>query len=151
MSFEENRNRLNAFMQTLDEGDESKALALIDDLFAEDYVLHTGGSTVAHHVDVLGRQGLREATLGSFRTFSNMQHIIADEFGDDQKLATRIRFLAVLKGDFLGVSGSDQAIDCPIIYLHRFHNGKIQECWTDWESLWSVAARLAATPRQQPA
>ena len=138
-------------MQALDDGDEPKAFALIDDLFAEDYVLHTGGSTVAHQMDVIGRQGLREATLGSFRTFSNMQHIIEDEFGDDQKLATRIRFRAVLKGDFLGVSASGQTIDCPIIYLHRFHDGKIQECWTDWESLWSVAARLTAIPRQQPA
>ena len=103
---EENRDRLNAFMHALDDGDESKALALIDELFAEDYVLHTGGSTAAHQMDVLGRQGLRAATLGSFRTFSNMQHIIEDEFGDDEKMATRIRFQAVLMGDSLGVSPS---------------------------------------------
>ena len=57
-------------------------------------------------MDVLGRQGLRAATLGAFRTFSNMQHIIEDEFGDDEKMATRIRFQAVSKGDFLGVSPS---------------------------------------------
>ena len=45
--FEENRSRLNAFVHALDERDESRACALIDELPAEDYVLHTGGSTVA--------------------------------------------------------------------------------------------------------
>jgi len=137
-------------MVTLD-GNEATAFALIDELFPEDYVLHTGGSTLSHPADMVGRDGLKDHTRAAFQTFSGMQHIVEDEFGDDEKLATRIRFRAVLKGDFLGMTAEGQEIDCPIIYLHRFHDGKIQECWIDWDSLLTVSARLAAALQVQPA
>jgi predicted ester cyclase len=80
----------------------------------------------------------------AFETFSRMQHIVEDEFGDDEKLATRIRFRAVIASEFLGVAAAGQEINGPIIYLHRFQDGKIQECWIDWDALLSASARLAA-------
>jgi predicted ester cyclase len=144
MSFEENREKLNRYLKAIDHGDEAEVFALIESLFPEDYVLHTGGSTLSDPADVVGREALREHTRAAFRTFANMQHIIEDEFGDDEKLATRVRFLAVLKGEFLGVAAAGREIDCPIIYLHRFHGGKIQECWLNWDALLTVSARLTA-------
>jgi len=65
-SFEENRRKLNEFMRALDDGDEAKAVALMDEYFQEDYVLHTGGSTLRNPIDVVGREGLREHTRVAF-------------------------------------------------------------------------------------
>jgi hypothetical protein len=42
MSFEDNRQKFNHFIKVADADNESETVALIDELFAENYVLHTG-------------------------------------------------------------------------------------------------------------
>ena len=144
MSFEDNRQKFNHFLKVADADNESETFALIDELFAEDYVLHTGGSTLSDPKDVKGREGLREHVRVGYRTFGNVEHIVEDEFGNDYRLATRVRFRASLKGEFLGFAPAGQLIECMIIYITHFRNGKIQECWLDWDSLLTVSEQLAA-------
>ncbi len=52
MSFEDNRRKFNHFLKVADADNESETFALINELFAEDYVLHTGGSTLS---DAMGK------------------------------------------------------------------------------------------------
>ena len=144
MSFEDNRRKFNHFLKVADADNEAETFALIDELFAEDYVLHTGGSTLSDPRDVKGREGLKEHVRVGYRTFGNVEHIVEDEFGDDHRLATRVRFRADIKGEFLGFAPSGQRIDCTILYITHFRNGRIQECWLDWDSLLTVSAQLSA-------
>jgi predicted ester cyclase len=130
MSFKENSRSMRRWIETVDSGNEADAFALIDQLFTVDYVLHTGGSVFSGPVDVKGYDGLREHVRIANRTFGNMQHIVEDEFGDDYRLATRIRFRAIPKGILPGIAGADRPIECTIIYIQHFKEGKIQECWT---------------------
>jgi predicted ester cyclase len=144
MSFDDNRLKFNHFLKVADANNELQTFALIDELFAEDYVLHTGGSTLSDPKDVKGCEGLREHVRVGHRTFGNVEHIVEDEFGDDYRLATRVRFRASLIGEFMGFAPTGQLIECTIIYITHFRNGKIQECWLDWDSLLTVSAQLVA-------
>ena len=58
--FKDTRWKFNHFLKRADADNESETVALIDELFAEDYVLHTGGSNLSDPKDVKGREGLRE-------------------------------------------------------------------------------------------
>lgn len=109
-----------ADFRCLDTGTEAEVLRLIDEFFAEDYVAHMAGATWR------GREGLKS-------------HVRA---GD--KVATRVQFRAVHKGEFLGIAPTGRLIECPVIYIHRFGGGKIQEAWLDWDSLTVLAAQLRA-------
>ena len=138
MSSEENMQRLRRYLTAVDSGDESRVLTLIEELVAEGYVAHMAGSTLQ------GRDGLKAHVRGAFATFANMEHIVEDEFASGDKVVTRVRFRAVQKGEFLGRAPSGQKIECPIIYIHRFAEGRIQEAWLDWDALFVVAHQLGA-------
>lgn len=138
MSGENNKQAIRRYFATLDQGDEDRFLALIDELVAEDYVCHLAGSTVE------GRESLKSHARGALATFGDMHHIVEDEIAEGDTVMTRGRFRAVLKGEFLGVAPSGQRIDCPIMYVQRFAAGKIQEAWLDWDSLLVVARQLGA-------
>jgi predicted ester cyclase len=142
MSYEENSRCMNRWLHAIDSGDEAEVGALIDELASDDYVLHTGGSTLSDPNDVKGREGLREHVRTAYKIFGNMQRLVEDEFGDDDRLATRVRFRAIHKGEFLGIAPTGRTIECSIIYITHFENGRFKECWLDWDSLLSVAAQL---------
>jgi len=40
-------------------------------------------------------------------------------------------------------------IECSIIYISHFRNGKVQECWLDWDSLLMLSVQLAAASQAQ--
>jgi hypothetical protein len=42
----------------------------------------------------------------------------------------------------LGRGPTGQQIECPVMYIHRFADDKIQEAWLDWDSIAALAARL---------
>jgi predicted ester cyclase len=133
MSFKENSRCMRRWIESVDSGNEADALALIEELFAVDYILHTGISALSDPVDIRGHEGLREHLRVANRSFRNMQHIVEDEFGDDYRLATRIRFRATQKGELPG-SSTGRRIECTIIYIQHFKEGKTQECWTAYPS-----------------
>ncbi len=145
MSFDENRRRFNEWLAAIDARDGSLVSAMIDEWVADDYVFHNGGSTLSDPPDVVGRDGLRAHTRTAFETFGTMQHVVEEEFGDDERLVTRASFRATVKSDFLGIAAAGREIACSIIYISHFRNGQIREGWVDWDSLLAVSAKLATT------
>jgi predicted ester cyclase len=138
MSGEENKKRIQHYFEVVDSGDQAKLLALIDELMADDYVAHTAGATIR------GREGLKDYARGVYTTFGNMQHIVEDNLADGDKVVTRVRFRAALKGEFLGIAPSGRQFECPVIYIHRFAGATIHEAWLDWDSLFHVSRHLGA-------
>lgn len=129
---------LETWFESLDHGTEAQSLALVDQLFAPDYVCHMAGS------EMVGRDALKAYTSGAHAIFGEMEHQVLDNFGDGDLLATRVRFTAVHKGEFLGIPATGSRVECPIIYIHRFANGFIQEAWLDWDSLTLLSQQIAA-------
>jgi steroid delta-isomerase-like uncharacterized protein len=138
MSCEENKQQIKRYFEVVDRGDTAEVLALIDDLVAEDYVAHTAGATIR------GRDGLKDYARDVYDRFDDMHHIIEDNLADGDKVVTRVRFRAVQRGEFAGIPPSGQRFECPVIYIHRFRDGRIEEAWLDWDSLFLVARRLGS-------
>ena len=138
MSCDDNKRAIVRYFSTLDAGSEATMLALIDELVAENYVAHTAGSALQ------GRDGLKAHLRGAYATFTDMRHTIEDNLAEGDTVVTRVRFRAVQRGEFLGVAPSGRQIECPIIYIHRFSAGRIQEAWLDWDSLAVVGEQLRA-------
>ncbi len=138
MTADANVECIRRYFEVLDQGDEATTLATIDELFAEDYVAHTAGGTLN------GRDILKSHAKASYSAFGKMEHRIEDNFGSGEKVATRILFRATHASDLFGVPATGRTIECPIIYVHRFADGKIQEAWLDWDSVAMVIDRLKA-------
>ena len=120
------------------EGDKGKeqSLALIDELIANDYVCHFASS------EINGPEGTKEHVNQASLIFSNMQHIIKDNLAEGNIVTTRCVFRAIHSGDFMGISGTGKQLEVPIVYIHRIEDGKIKECWIDWDSLLTLTMQL---------
>ena len=120
------------------EGDKGKeqSLALIDELIAGDYVCHFAS------YDINGPDGLKEHINQASGVFSNMQHIIRANFAEGNNVTTRCIFRAIHSGDFMGISGTGSQLEVPIIYMFRIEDGKMKECWVDWDSLLTLTMQL---------
>jgi predicted ester cyclase len=120
------------------EGDKGKeqAFVLVDELIAEDYVCHFANS------EIHGPEGLKEHMNQGSSFFSNMQHIIKDNFAEGNKVATRCVFHAIHSGDFMGIPPTGKQLECPVNYIHRIEDGKIKEAWVDWDSFFGLTMQL---------
>jgi len=47
-------------------------------------------------------------------------------------------FQATQKGEFLGISASGKQISSTVFYITRIEDGKMKECWMDWDSLYNL-------------
>jgi predicted ester cyclase len=138
MSAEENKRLIRHYLEVVDNGPLAKLLDLVYEVVAEDYVAHMAGATLR------GRDALKNHLRSAYATFGDMQHFIEDNLAEGDKVVTRVRFRAIHKGEFLGLAPSGRRIECPVIYVHRFGAGKIQEAWLDWDSMFVVARQLGA-------
>jgi hypothetical protein len=59
-------------------------------------------------------------------------------------VATRARFSAIQTGSFLGTRQHLANWHAPVIYVHRFADGKVQEAWMDWDALLLLTEQLKA-------
>ncbi len=139
MTAETNVDCIRRYFEVTDKGDEGATLAIIDELFAEDYVAHMAGATIER------RETLKTHASASYTAFSEMEHRIEDNFGSGDKVTTRVLFRAIHSSDVFGIPATGRRIECPIIYVHRFAHGKIQEAWMDWDSVAVVVERLRAS------
>ncbi len=136
MTADANKRLLVRYFETLDSGDQERALKLIDEIVAEDYVAHWAGATFK------GRDALKSHLRGAYRTFGEIRHTIEDNLAEGDTVVTRVTFRAVLKGEFLGIAAAGRRIECPIIYITRFLEGRFREVWLDWDALLTIAERL---------
>jgi steroid delta-isomerase-like uncharacterized protein len=136
MTADDNKQLIVRYLATLDSGDQERALALVDEIVAHDYVAYWAGSTYR------GRDTLKSHIANAYVTFAEMRHTIEDNLADGDTVVTRVRFRAMLRGDFLGIPAAGKQIECPIIYITKFRDGRFSEVWLDWDSLFTVAQQL---------
>jgi len=138
MAAEDHKAQVERYLSAIDSGSEAVIMPLIDELFADSYRAHMAGGTLE------GRDGLKAHVRRALAAFGDMRHIVEDNFAAGDRVATRVTFRAVQKGEFLGVASAGQRIECPIIYIHRFAAGRIEEAWLDWDALFTVEHGLGA-------
>lgn len=122
-------------------------LALVDELFAEDFALHFPG------YPAMDREGFK-MLIGAFRTgFPDLTVSLEDQVVEGNKVTNRVTIRGTHQGDFNGVPASGKSIEVPAINTMRIEGGKIHEIWglPDVLGLMQQIGALPAPGAQPPA
>lgn len=101
-------------------------VALIDEVFAEDYIEHNP----ALPTEIRGRDDMREKVEMFQKAFSNADGTTEAIIADGNMVADRHRFKATHDGEFMDMPPTGNEIDVEGIAFYRLEDGKVAEMWT---------------------
>lgn len=101
-------------------------LDLIDENFAEDYVLHSNQTPEPVH----GPDGFKELVSRTLTAFPDMEATVEDRFAEGDKVVTRARYTATHNGEFMGIEPTGTEVENTGITITRIEDGKIVESWS---------------------
>ncbi len=107
----------------------ARELDAIDELMAEDFVIHSADRTIGP------RTAFKEWVGSFFANIEDLEFEVLDMFTDGTKVATRWRCSGKLKGIMFGVKGTGQAISFTGINLMTVKDGRITEAWVERDGL----------------
>ncbi|MHC4301238.1 MAG: ester cyclase, partial [Planctomycetota bacterium] len=116
----------------IDEVMNQQNLAVVDELFAADYVMHDP----AWPMEVKGPEGFKQwagAMLEPF--FSDGEVAVNDMIADEDKVVVRWTWSATHTGEFMGIPPTGRQITIAGISIHRFADGKFVESWVNYDSM----------------
>jgi predicted ester cyclase len=111
-------------------------LSFLDKFFAPDYVLHTAT------YEIQGFEAFKEYFASGTHIWSDLKHAIEKNIADGDIVVSQGYFQATHKGEFFGIPASGKQVSSPVFYIHKFEDGKIKECWMDWDSLFGLTQQL---------
>ncbi len=107
-------------------------LSLVDELIAANYVLHD-----PTRPGLRGRTGIKES-IALFRTaFPDLHFTIEDQVAERERVVTRYSIEGTHLGPIMGIvaTGKHGTITGIDIYIYRIADGKIEEAWSNWDTL----------------
>jgi steroid delta-isomerase-like uncharacterized protein len=109
-----------------------KKVAVIDELFAPDFVAYRAGQPV-----IQGSAGMKPMVEGMARTFDNSQSTIDALIAAGDQVVARWTFRGTHIGEWHGIAPTGKQVTITGITIHRLANGKIAELWAeeDWLGL----------------
>ncbi len=137
---EKNKAIIERMAIELDQGLEER-LATVDKYFTTNCVWHSPAS------DTSGHEPLKEHYKSMDSVFSNVQHNIIQNFAENDFVITHYLINLIHTGEFLGIPATGKEIQFPIIEICKFENGKIKECWSDYDSLLTMVLQLGGEIR----
>jgi steroid delta-isomerase-like uncharacterized protein len=133
---EQNKALIVRYFQEVDKGDVEAVNALIDEMYAPDYVGYFALS------EQHGPEALKEHYSNALLTFGDMHHTVEDMIAGGHMVAVRCTFQATHKGDFMGVPATGKLLKGPVFYIFYFEDGKVKEARLDWDSLLGLTMQL---------
>jgi steroid delta-isomerase-like uncharacterized protein len=120
-------------------------LALIDEIFARDFVNHTPSPG-----QLAGREGLKQF-IASLRSASPDVHFTIDDvIAEGDRVVTRWTARGTHHGDLMGAPPTGKRITVSAIAIDRIVNGRIVEHWAVRDDL-GLVQQLGLIPSQEPA
>lgn len=110
-------------------------LAVVDELFAADFVYHSPGNPD------FDREGLKQGFAAYLAAFPDARMTIEDIFAAGDRVAVRYTCRGAHKGEFMGVPPSGKEVTMSAILIHRLANGKMVEDW-EWADNLGFMAQL---------
>ena len=107
-------------------------LALIDDLYAEDFFSHPNS---INPEGIRGPKGIRNFVTGLLHAFPEIHFDIVDELTEADKVATRWVFQATLRGDLFGFPPTGKTGAVTGITIHRVRDERLVEAWEEADML----------------
>jgi predicted ester cyclase len=106
-------------------------LAVIDEVLAENYIRHCQ----ATGPDVHGREAMKALYREWHATFPDYHETIEFGFGEGDYVAAYITVSGTQKGPMGPFPPNGKVMDCKVVGIQRFENGKIAETWVTWDNL----------------
>jgi steroid delta-isomerase-like uncharacterized protein len=106
-------------------------LALVDELYAADYMLHDPSTP-----DFPGGQAAFKQFVTTLQTaFPNLQVTVEDMLAEGNKVAWRWTIIGTHTGDLMGIPPTGKPIKITGIVVSHFVNGKWAEDYVNWDTL----------------
>jgi steroid delta-isomerase-like uncharacterized protein len=100
-------------------------VALIDQLFAADYVEHALPPDVPPN-----REGFKMMIPALRRAFPDLEYTIEDQVAEGDRVAQRLTGRGTLTGEFMGMPPTGKTAEWREMHFHRFDaSGKVAEHW----------------------
>ncbi len=117
-------------------------LAVIDEVLAENYVRHCQ----ATGPDVRGREAMKALYREWRATFPDYRETIEFGVGEGDFVAAYLTVRGTQKGPMGPFPPTGKVMDCKVVGIHRFENGKIAESWVTWDNM-ATLAQLGLLPK----
>ena len=138
MSAEQNKSIVQRWVEG---GWNQGNLALVDELFAADYMVHDPTTP-----DFPGGQAAFKQFVTNIRTpFPDIHVTIEDMTAEGDKVAWRWRITGTHTGDLMGIPPTGKPVNFTGIVISRFANGKWAEDYVNWDTL-GMLQQIGAVP-----
>ena len=116
----------------IDEVMNQQNLAVVDELFVTDYLMHDP----AWPMEVRGPEGFKQwAGMMLDPYFSDSRITIENMLAEGDKVAVRWTWTGTHTGEFVGIPPTGRHIAVAGISIHRFADGRFVESWASYDSL----------------
>lgn len=99
-------------------------LAAVDQYLSSDFVDHSVPPGLPPD-----REGVKMQFGMFFSALPDLQAIIHDQIGDEDKVVTRKTLRGTHQGDLMGIPPTGKTLDIEVIDILRVQNGKITDHW----------------------
>ena len=129
MSVERNKD---TFRRYVDEVWKDEKLDIADEVFAEKYLSHQSDGTVLER----GPDDVKQFVTEYRSAFSDVENIVEDMVGEDDKVVNRWTLHVTHTGEFRGIPATGTRITITGIGIFRFsEEGKVVESWDSLDQL----------------
>lgn len=139
MSVKEIKALVRRFFEEWNRG-KANAIAVIDEVFATDFVCHRGTGEVVH-----GLKDWKQANSKFYDTFPDNHLTLDDMVAEGDKVAYRWTLTGTHKGEFEGIRPTDKKVTMWAISISRIAGGKIVEDWSRVDTL-GLMRQLGVVP-----
>ena len=115
----------------IDEVMNQQNLAVVDELFADDYLMHDP----AWPMEVKGPEGFKQWAGMMLDPYFSDSHISADLIAEGDKVAVQWTWSGTHTGEFMGIPPTGRQITVAGISIHRFADGKFVESWVSYDTI----------------
>ncbi len=115
----------------IDEVMNQQNLAVVDELFAADYLMHDP----TWPMEVRGPEGFKQWAGAMLEPYFSDSHVTVDMIAEGDSVAVRWTWSATHTGEFMGIPPTGRQITVAGISIHRFADGMFVESWVNYDSL----------------
>lgn len=101
-------------------------LDAVDELFADDYVMHDPNAPD----EIEGREGFRNYVRGFHEAFPDLQVEQLDQLVNGDRVATRFVIRGTHEGELFGVAPTGRPVTVHGTIVSRVQDGRVAEEWT---------------------
>jgi steroid delta-isomerase-like uncharacterized protein len=117
------------------------AMALMDEFYAADFVLHSGTGE-----DIRGLKNRKQFASGFFDAFPDNHATIDDIVVEGDEIVIRYTFTGTHKGEYLGIPATNKKMTWWAIDIMPIASGKFVECWDRFDTL-GLMQQLGVVPK----